>query len=1507
MKDARTHFVLMILIFYFLSDSDFAQVNILTKDKNGILPYNTYKPGVITTAIIKGDSTVATYSLDLNEDVSVIVQFKEPPISIIQAPKQRKLHKEISSALSRIEYEHASFLSDITKIENSVISKPNLILKASNTQISFQYKIAINGMAVKTKRWVVEELKKLPYVKSVFEDKEVKMLDDQSNHIIGADSVWTKMGITGTGIKIGILDTGIDYTHPDLGGGIGSAFKVLGGYDLINNDNDPMDDNGHGTHVAGITAANGTSLKGVAPNASLYAFKVLDKSGGGLSSVIISGIERALDPDQNPSTNDAVDIINMSLGGPGNPDDILSQAIDNATAAGVICVIAAGNGGPYYQTIGSPGCARTALTVGASDNIDKIATFSSRGPSNSIYAIKPDIIAPGVSINSAKMGGGYIAYKGTSMATPHVAGCAALLLQLHPNWTPSMIKSVLMESAKDIGIDIWAQGSGRVDILKAAKKNSFITPASLSFGVVDLSPPIYSVKDTVWIYNFSSVQKSYNFSLSGSLPAGLDISFDQTTLLVNPQETKRVIISAIVNNNLLPFVNDNPPAYTGKVIAISASDTIKIPLAIIKSPILKITFDEEPLTILLHNRNDKGVAAAYPGKNLSILLPQGIYDLLVNYSDAQTHIIKEGINVSSLNMLDIKKSDAKNKVTMLTLDERGNNVYSNSGSEIFIHKSSKFGFTTFGGFQTDKYFSDFSDSYLWEWQARSYEYLRKLYSFNGYLNNGCSTDITQVNDPSTFKHIIYNYHLNLGSTAVFPLNYVGGVAAWNDQDPPLMPPFVQEAYLTPIPYPNFAKGDFLFSSVNYNEIYRYDGSPFDFFQAPLILQTPRLIVTNKDAAEVWMLGDSSAADKFSGITFNVNYGAPHWYGKMLNTPTELKLSDAADWLVFVNGKIFSRFFYFPFKDCIPLPDLTFQLYQGANLVDNGKVYDKANLTISVSPNEYTLKIPTDHYYIQGEKGNALVQLTFDTRKTDKNPPVLTSLKILTDSEITDIIKPTDNGSINFSVEDESTLSNVNLYIQSQGSTTWNTLNTNKNGSAYTANVPQNLSDGFVSLKILAEDAFNNKLEYEVNPAFYFGEGSNIDIMPPGPISDLNAKIDYEQNSAILKWTAQGDDNNIGTASKYDVRFSAVSPKNAYIDSTWFASARKIAITQTPKTAGMEETFPIQNIPLDTTFYFVIRTADEKSNWSPISNVVQIYLPKQVFFYQGVVEKINNNTLFIRADKQKNFLNSDTTLIVNTDAATRFTIRYIPSVLPSTGLGNDLFFQESALREDMLGKEVTSFSPNNIKGVINFYASNVDATNVYNLFVKIKSPTSLPAFNTENPLIDISGKIYSGTGKKISSFIVTNITNGTSKPDSSVKNKYSADFNITAISLLIGSNIIVATAKDSVGYIGKDTLVVNYSTTDVVDSQIPRIFSLQQNYPNPFNPVTIIKYAVPKTSFVNITVYDLLGREIVKLVNEEKPPGNYNIKFNGSNLTSGIYFYRLQSGGFSETKKLILLK
>jgi subtilisin family serine protease len=294
-------------------------------------------------------------------------------------------------------------------------------LGATSSRITRRYSLLFAGVAATVNVAVRERLRQLPYVAAVHEDESVHAMLADSVPLVGAPTVWSTYGVTGVGVKVAILDTGIDYTHPDLGGCFGSGCKVVGGYDFVNNDNDPSDDHGHGTHVAGIIAANGT-LKGVAPGATLLAYKVLDRSGSGSSSDIIAALERAV--------ADGAGVANLSLGGSGYPDDPISRAVDNADAAGMLCVVAAGNSGSGYQTVESPGVARSALTVGATDKSDQIASYSSRGPvdiGGGAFLIKPEMVAPGSTITSTIRGGGYGAMSGTSMATPHVAGAAALV------------------------------------------------------------------------------------------------------------------------------------------------------------------------------------------------------------------------------------------------------------------------------------------------------------------------------------------------------------------------------------------------------------------------------------------------------------------------------------------------------------------------------------------------------------------------------------------------------------------------------------------------------------------------------------------------------------------------------------------------------------------------------------------------------------------------------------------------------------------------------------------------------------------------------------------------------------------------------------------------------------------------------------------------------------------------------------------------------------------------
>lgn len=363
--------------------------------------------------------------------------------------------------------------------------------------------VAIKGTSVEEVNAAIgqsDTLAKL--VKNVHPDSPVKIDLIDSVNEIGASKAWTRISasglpVDGTGIRVGIIDSGIDYRHPDLGGCFGPKCKVLGGYDFFNNDTDPLDENGHGTHVAAIVGGRGAyieqatgaskSIMGVAPGVSLVALKVFGSASSTSVSTIIAAVEACVDPNGDGDPSDKLDVCNMSLGARGgSPDDILSTAVDKAVQAGVVMVVAAGNEGPGDQSISSPGTARNAITVAASCkdgdisgycSRGRIATFSSRGPiPNFPSIVKPNISAPGVNICAAAATGAtipsrqpcldkmHVQLSGTSMATPHIAGAVALLRQAHPSLSPAEIKDVLMAGATDLKLPIEAQGAGVVNI-----------------------------------------------------------------------------------------------------------------------------------------------------------------------------------------------------------------------------------------------------------------------------------------------------------------------------------------------------------------------------------------------------------------------------------------------------------------------------------------------------------------------------------------------------------------------------------------------------------------------------------------------------------------------------------------------------------------------------------------------------------------------------------------------------------------------------------------------------------------------------------------------------------------------------------------------------------------------------------------------------------------------------------------------------------------------------------
>lgn len=305
----------------------------------------------------------------------------------------------------------------------------------------------------------------------VWLDAKLRPSLDRSTAQIGAPAAW-QAGFTGKGVKVAVLDSGIDGAHPDLVG------KVVAERNFTGVVIDPAQRT-HGTHIASTIAGNNEKYRGVAPDVELLDGHVCTGGFGGCStSAALLAVQWAAEQ--------GAQVVNMSFGGHDTPEvDPLEEAINQLSREkGVLFVGAAGNEGSAAGTISTPGSAEAALSVGAVDRADDVTGFSSRGPAAS-GGIKPEVTAPGMGIVAAQSGTrGHIAQSGTSMATPHVVGVAALLKQAHPDWTGERIKATLMASAVSRpGFTPFEQGAGRVDVPRALAQRVTAEPANVDFGV----------------------------------------------------------------------------------------------------------------------------------------------------------------------------------------------------------------------------------------------------------------------------------------------------------------------------------------------------------------------------------------------------------------------------------------------------------------------------------------------------------------------------------------------------------------------------------------------------------------------------------------------------------------------------------------------------------------------------------------------------------------------------------------------------------------------------------------------------------------------------------------------------------------------------------------------------------------------------------------------------------------------------------------------------------------
>jgi subtilisin family serine protease len=493
---------------------------------------------------------------------------------------------------------------------------------------------------------VIRELASRPDVRKVFDNFTVTLPPRPDNgdrdtfqqsaplwdslRKIGAKQVWSTYGMNGTGVVVGGLDTGVDITHPDLSG----KMKTLnpadptypGGWAEFDANGNaiagsvPHDSHQHGTHTTGTVvggSASGYAI-GVAPGAHFMHGLVIP-AGSGTFAQVAGGMEWIIDPDNNPATNDGAQVVNMSLGGTGTFSEMVAPT-DNMVAANIFPSFSIGNSGPGASTTGSPGNVPSAYGVGATDSLDVIASFSSRGPVTWNYPpyvgtwIKPDISAPGVNIFSSVPGGTWEGdWSGTSMAAPHLTGTVALMLQANPTLTVEQTKLILAQTAIERG------AAGMDNDYGWGRVNAFAAVSAALTGIGTLEGTIFSsgggtvegvkilltdtgqqvLSDASGHYTLKAVAGDHAVQVSRF---GYDTYTTTVSLVADETTTLDVTLNQLPSGTIAGLVTD-----FGTGAGIQASITIKY----LGDPVLSVSTN--PMT------------GAY-----SVTLPVGTYDLVFN-------------------------------------------------------------------------------------------------------------------------------------------------------------------------------------------------------------------------------------------------------------------------------------------------------------------------------------------------------------------------------------------------------------------------------------------------------------------------------------------------------------------------------------------------------------------------------------------------------------------------------------------------------------------------------------------------------------------------------------------------------------------------------------------------------------------------------------------------------------------------------------------------------------
>lgn len=926
----------------------------------------------------------------------------------------------VSAAAQPLQAQHDRVVAEIRRL----VGASRL---AGDKIVRFDYRRVLNGLAVDLPQSAVKQLERHPDVAAVYPDVEVKIVIDTSAPHVGAPEFREATGYSGAGQVIAILDTGVDYTHPSFGSCLmmGGGCRVIGGYDFYNLDDDPMDDHGHGTHVAGIAAGEGDRA-GMAPEADLLAYKVLSAYGSGNSSGIIAALEQA--------TIDGADVINLSLGGRGDADDPLSVAVDNATLAGAVVVVAAGNSGGYLQTA-SPGTSRSAVTVGATDDDDQEAHFTSGGPSPGTYEIKPELSAPGVAICAAlaesaswppNCGDGYTELSGTSMATPHVAGAAALLRGLRPALTPAEIKSLLVNASSPLAGAVSKVGTGRLDIVASGAVGTVITPATISLGRSDPRLPVWSQSRTLTIRNDDTLVRAYTLTPAGA-PVGVTIDLQPSQFELQPGHSILVDVEVSVDTDQVPVLSEAPYLYDGIVRVESAGETLRVPWAFVHAPILGLEFDRSPVYVMVHNGSDFAESIFYPqSSSLEFLIPSGTYDVIVSFDDfVGTLVIREQVLVEDGVVLNISSAEAVHRVRVSATDEDGNLLPSEDivdySSRQIVHHESGIALTSFGPGIPEILVSPTSDAYGLSFAKRYFNLADpRQYFMTADVHGGIDGDHDITFDAADLAHVRSSYVPRPDDDIEYVWNYL--CAAFNWGEFCVGSPFIgadHDLYVAGLPG---APSAFTAMTGFSGPTFRLYGLEFQGGQEPGEIDVFSPLAVHR-TDPLYVLRD--------GEDFPIGAGPAVWRKRFSNAETQVSLMSGRG-----NG---AYAFAGQGGEPVYLPDRRIPFHLAPEGQDWGwyelRQYVAGTLWsgtdvnwMGLTPEPWRFETAEMPYFVGGMPATTKVEASFDLTREDANPPWMARMVMTNQTgELTDRFSAGDDVVLLLEAHDDNPL-DVSLHV-----------------------------------------------------------------------------------------------------------------------------------------------------------------------------------------------------------------------------------------------------------------------------------------------------------------------------------------------------------------------------------------------------------------------------------------------------------------------------------------------